>query len=96
VEISHERDARIVRITWSDGATTEYAMRGLRGWCPCAECQGHSGERRFVAVTDPRLEAVEGVGRYAVRLRWADGHETGMYSYSYLRELADYPECRLA
>jgi ATP-binding protein involved in chromosome partitioning len=96
VEISHEPDARIVRITWSDGRSTQYGMRGLRGWCPCAECQGHSGERRFVTVADPRLEAVEGVGRYAVRFLWRDGHQTGMYSYAYLRELADYPECRLS
>jgi ATP-binding protein involved in chromosome partitioning len=95
VEITHDRENRIVRVAWSDGSTTEYTMKGLRGWCPCAECQGHSGERRFVDVRDPRLEAVEGVGRYAVRFLWEGGHQTGMYSYPYLREIADYPECRV-
>jgi ATP-binding protein involved in chromosome partitioning len=94
VDISHDPDHRLVRITWSDGAMTLYAMRGLRGWCPCAECQGHSGERRFISVEDPLLDAVEGVGRYAVRFLWSDGHQTGMYSYPYLREIADYPECK--
>jgi DUF971 family protein len=84
-----------VRIEWSDGVTTRYTMRGLRGWCPCAECQGHSGERRFVNTVDPRLAAIEGVGRYAVRFVWEDGHQTGMYPYAYLRELADDPECRV-
>ena len=68
-------------------------MRGLRGWCPCAQCQGHSGERRFVPTKDPRVTAAEGVGRYAVRFIWDDGHATGMYSYPYLREIAEFPEC---
>ncbi len=95
IEIAHDRERRTVRVTWSDGVTTEYTMKGLRGWCPCAQCQGHSGERNYVDAGDPLLEAVEGVGRYAVRLIWSDGHRTGMYSYGYLRELADFPECRV-
>jgi DUF971 family protein len=70
-------------------------MSGLRGWCPCAQCQGHSGRRGFVEVDDPVLSTVEGVGRYAVRFIWVDGHSTGMYSYPYLRELADLPECKV-
>ena len=66
----------------------------IRGWCPCAACQGHEGTRNFVPVTEAQLVGVEGVGRYAVRLIWADGHETGMYPYDYLRELAEAPECK--
>jgi DUF971 family protein len=69
-------------------------MVGLRGWCPCAGCQGHSGRRNFIAVTEAELVGVEGVGRYAVRFLWADGHETGMYPYDYLRELAEVSECK--
>jgi ATP-binding protein involved in chromosome partitioning len=95
VEISGDKDNRVVRIRWSDGVVNEYTMSGLRGWCPCAQCQGHSGRRGFVSVEDPVLQDVEGVGRYAVRMIWADGHSTGMYSYGYLRELATAPECRL-
>ena len=75
-------------------SSTDYAMAGLRGWCPCAECQGHSGRRDFVRVEGAELAGVEGVGRYAVRFMWTDGHGTGIYSYSYLRELADAPECK--
>jgi ATP-binding protein involved in chromosome partitioning len=94
VEIAQEREREIVRIKWSDGANTEYALAGLRGWCPCAGCQGHGGERRFVDSGNPRLQRVEAVGRYAVRFCWADGHETGMYSFEYLRELAEMDECK--
>lgn len=83
-----------VRIAWSDGATTTYSFRGLRGWCPCAVCQGHSSQTRFVATEDPRPTGSEGVGRYALRFLWADGHSTGMYSFEWLREIADFAECR--
>jgi DUF971 family protein len=95
LEVIQDAESRIVSITWSDGVTTRYKMKGRRGWCPCAQCQGHSGERRFVDVDDPRVSSAEGVGRYAVRFIWDDGHATGMYSYPYLREIADFPECRV-
>ncbi len=92
--IEHEQGSGLLRIDWSDGESTAYRLRGLRGWCPCAMCQGHGGGRNFVDVTEPVLSSFEGVGRYGLRLLWADGHSTGMYSYTYLRELAAYPECR--
>ena len=95
VEISGDSDRGVVRIRWSDGVATEYLTTGLRGWCPCAECQGHSGTHRFVQVEEPKLESAEAVGRYAIRFVWADGHGTGMYSYPYLRELAETAECRV-
>jgi len=94
VEIAQEKEREIVRIKWSDGVSTQYALAGLRGWCPCAGCQGHGGERRFVPSGNPRLQRVEAVGRYAIRFCWADGHETGMYSFDYLRELAETDECK--
>jgi ATP-binding protein involved in chromosome partitioning len=96
VDVSRDDAARLLRIRWSDGVTTEYAYRGLRGWCPCASCQGHSGGRQFIATEAPMLVGVEGVGRYALRLVWADGHGTGMYPHAYLREIAEFRECRPA
>ncbi len=96
VEVSGDKATRVVRIRWSDGVVNDYAMTGLRGWCPCAECQGHSGRRDFVKVEGAELASVEGVGRYAVRFLWSDGHGTGIYSYTYLRELAKAPECKPA
>ncbi len=84
-----------VRIAWSDGRTTSYSFRGLRGWCPCAQCQGHSSETRFVETTGARVTGYEPVGRYALRFLWADGHSTGMYSFDWLKEIAEFPECRV-
>jgi ATP-binding protein involved in chromosome partitioning len=92
--VAVDEKSRTVRIGWSDGQATVYSFRGLRGWCPCAQCQGHSSRTIFIENDDARLTGHEGVGRYALRFLWADGHSTGMYSYDWLREIADFPECK--
>ncbi len=94
VAVDRDDAAAVARISWSDGVVTEYSYAGLRGWCPCAVCQGHASQASFVEADEPRLTGDERVGRYAIRLRWADGHDTGIYSYRWLREIADYGECR--
>ncbi len=94
LEIAHDKERDLVRIRWTDGGMTYYQRRGLRGWCPCAQCQGHGGQRNFVDIDDPRLSGVESVGRYAIRFMWEDGHSTGIYPYGYLLEIAEFPECR--
>lgn len=93
-EVHIDENARAVRIRWSDGLETAYSFEGLRGWCPCATCQGHSSQTRFIPTENPRPTGHEGVGRYALRFLWADGHSTGMYSYQWLRDIADLPECK--
>jgi ATP-binding protein involved in chromosome partitioning len=93
-DVTIDAAAKTVRIRWSDGVATSYSFRGLRGWCPCASCQGHSSQTRFVETGDPKPTGHEGVGRYALRFLWADGHSTGMYSYEWLREIADFAECK--
>ncbi len=93
-ELRAPRGARVVEIVWADGATTPIHHRTLRGFCPCAHCQGHQGPIEWVegmaSLPDAALELVEiaEVGQYAVQLGWGDGHSTGIYSFSYLRELA--------
>jgi len=93
-EVTIDEEAKVVRIGWSDGQQTAYSFHGLRGWCPCAACQGHSSQTRFVHTDNPKPTGYEGVGRYALRFVWADGHSTGMYSYEWLREIADLAECK--
>ncbi|MCB9507220.1 MAG: DUF971 domain-containing protein [Myxococcales bacterium] len=76
-------------ITWSDDTTTRFALAYLRGWCPCAHCQGHFVlEKRFITGVSTTLVDVEPVGSYAMRPRWSDGHDSGIYAFNYLRELA--------
>jgi DUF971 family protein len=86
-EVRREAGGPKVRIEWSDGHISEYPWPYLRGWCPCAGCQGHGTERRFRTGGSTELLQVFAVGRYALGFHWADGHATGIYSYRYLREL---------
>jgi DUF971 family protein len=95
-EVRRKPDQRRVRITWADGHFGEYDYAYLRGWCPCAVCQGHGGERHFVQTRDPLLASINTVGNYALSFAWADGHDAGIYSYRYLREICPCPECSAA
>ncbi|NNM29664.1 MAG: DUF971 domain-containing protein [Akkermansiaceae bacterium] len=83
-----------VALAWSDGTETYVTLEKLREACPCAGCQGEPDALGRV-VTPPRnynersftLVRYETVGGYALQFFWADGHNTGIYSYPYLRGL---------
>jgi DUF971 family protein len=79
----------MTEIEWGDGHRGIYPHAILRGYCPCAGCQGHSGGIRFVDAGDPELMEVQQVGNYALELGWGDGHATGIYTYPFLRRLLD-------
>ncbi|OLD48380.1 MAG: hypothetical protein AUI83_13105 [Armatimonadetes bacterium 13_1_40CM_3_65_7] len=85
---------RLFRVTWDDGAVTEYEWEKLRRACPCAYCSGegafagnvNENTRFSEAQTD--LKEVYVVGRYGLTPEWADGHDTGIYTYKMLRRAA--------
>lgn len=82
-------EAHKLRLSWSDGYAAELDYDYLRGWCPCAGCQGHVGEPRFRPVSQPvDLLEIQPVGNYAITFRWSDGHETGIYRYDFLRQIS--------
>jgi DUF971 family protein len=87
-------EEKMLRILWDDDHLSEYPFPHLRGWCPCASCQGHGGERRFIEVEDPQMVSIATVGNYALNPTWADGHQTGIYTFDYLRRLCACAECR--
>lgn len=91
-EIKQEGDAS-VRITWADGHTCNYRAAELRCVCPCAQCVNEwTGQRTLKPETiseDLTINDLSLVGRYALNFRWSDGHETGIYSFRYLREICE-------
>ena len=95
IAIRSPRGARSTEIDWADGHKSVYPHTVLRGYCPCATCQGHSGEVKFVASTDTQqqLDDIELVGGYAVALKWFDGHSSGIYSFKFLRSLCQCNAC---
>jgi DUF971 family protein len=93
-DIAVDNDRSVVKITWKDGHVTTLPMERLRGWCPCAECQGHGGEMHYVANKVNGVTGAEAVGRYAILFRFNDGHSTGIYRYEHLRKLDPDEESR--
>ena len=94
-EISQESSASL-RITWADERVCDYEAARLRRACPCAQCVNEwTGERtlRPEAISNEvEINDVSVVGRYALNFRWSDGHETGIYSFQYLRDLCEQRE----
>ena len=84
---------RQMEIDWADGHTSLHPHRILRGFCPCAHCQGHQGPIRFQEGGDLELRGIEESGQYALRLVWGDGHATGIYAFSFLRDLCTCSAC---
>ncbi|MCW5980153.1 MAG: DUF971 domain-containing protein [Bryobacteraceae bacterium] len=86
-----------IKIDWKDGQHSDFSLPFLRDHCPCATCTGAHGEppQRPEAsapfqLYKPALKitAVEPVGNYAIRIQWNDGHNSGIYSFQYLRTLS--------
>ncbi len=84
--------ARVLEMTWADGRKFSYPHEILRGYCPCAGCQGHSGQIRFVDGGDLDLRNIEQVGNYALSFTWGDTHGSGIYTFRYLRALGELLE----
>lgn len=79
--------ARVMEITWADGHKSVLSHQILRGYCPCAHCQGHGGTIHFVAGGDLDVREIEQVGNYALKFVWGDRHDSGIYTFRYLRSL---------
>lgn len=88
-EIRRLAEERRLRITWSDDRVCELDYDTLRGYCPCAGCQGHGGGAiRFFRPPAPVApRQIEAVGNYAISIHWSDGHATGIYRFDFLRRL---------
>ena len=99
-QVALDASAQTLSVHWADGHTSTYPLDGLRRACPCAHCQGHGGDAPGPEVFDAPPERewtdvrAETVGGYALRLRWDDGHDTGLYRWTYLRALCPCPACR--
>lgn len=79
-----------ITILWSDGRLTRHTFRRLRYLCQCAYCRDeHTGVRTITWESIPesmKAVRIEPVGSYALKFVWSDGHQTGFYTYPYLRE----------
>jgi DUF971 family protein len=87
----------VLALKWDDGTESFIPLEKLRRACPCAACQGEAdvmgnlyrNPERPLSPNAFQLIRIERVGAYAVEPVWADGHATGIYSFDYLRRVAD-------
>ena len=94
-EIRLSADKTVLSVVFDDGAKVDLSAEYLRVESPSAEVQGHSpaekktiGGKRYV-----RIVALEPVGNYAIKPKFDDGHDTGIFTWRYLFELGEqYPE----
>lgn len=91
----YDEPARALLIEWDDSAVHRIPFEMLRRACPCAACHGEMGSAGRFAVR-PGLEPGEDdladislVGSYGLNVVWADGHNTGIYTFERLRELGE-------
>ena len=94
----YRRDASELEISFADGARFHLPAEYLRVESPSAEVQGH-GPGQKVIVAGRRhvgVMRIEPVGHYAVRIVFDDLHDSGIYSWAYLRALGEEREARWA
>ena len=97
-----------VDIAWKDGHVSHYSFVYLRDACPCALCEDERDKtgRRPGAPAQPapgglpmfkekaRPVVAEPVGKYAIRFKWNDGHDLGIYSWQWLRGICPCDQCK--
>ena len=95
-EVRLHKDRRTLSVRFDDGAAHELSAEMLRVMSPSAEVQGHSPEQRQTVggKRDVTISALEPIGNYAVKITFSDGHDSGLFSWTYLRQLGDEREAR--
>jgi DUF971 family protein len=97
-----------IEIEWRDGHKSAWDFRWLRDACPCATCNAErettgraTGEAKpksqdpfAMYQAPPRPDEVTPVGRYALNFKWNDGHQSGIYSWTYLRSVCQCAICK--
>ena len=83
------KESRILKLVYEDQSEFEFSFEFLRVHSPSADVKGHGPNDAVLQVGKENVDIreIEPVGNYAIRLRFDDGHETGLYSWSYLYEL---------
>jgi DUF971 family protein len=93
-DIKLHQASRVLEIAFDDGASFRLPYEYLRVYSPSAEVRGHGPGQEVLQAgkREVTIDEVEPVGRYALRPKFSDGHDTGIYSWDYLYELGERQE----
>lgn len=94
VDIRLHQATRRLEISFDDGLTAMLTCEYLRVYSPSAEVRGHGAGQEVLQVgkESVNITGIEPVGNYAIRLTFTDGHDTGLYSWDYLYDLAEHQD----
>ena len=90
-EITVRTPSRVLEVAFDDGAVFLLPFEYLRVHSPSAEVKGHGPGQEVLVLgkQDVGIRAGEPVGQYAVKLVFDDGHDSGLFTWKYLRELGE-------
>ena len=96
VEIRLRTRSRVLEVAFEDGERFLLPFEYLRVHSPSAEVKGHGPGQEVLVLgkQNVNITAVEPVGQYAVKLVFDDGHDSGLFTWKYLRELGENRESR--
>lgn len=88
-------DKKYLFIKWDNSTESKIGLKYLRDECPCANCKGETVLLKTFRPPKPNLlspemyivKKIQLVGSYAIQITWNDGHNTGIYSWEYLKKL---------
>jgi DUF971 family protein len=98
LELRVDAARAMLTVSFDTGEKFELPAEYLRVESPSAEVQGHSAAQKQLVTgkRQVRIEILEPVGNYATRIRFDDGHDTGLYSWDYLYRLGKERDSRWA
>ncbi len=90
IDIRLHQASRLLEIKFDNNTECKLSIEFLRVYSPSAEVRGHGAGQETLQIgkEDVNISAIEPVGNYAVKLVFTDGHDTGLYSWDYLYEMA--------
>lgn len=87
-QLNYHRQSRMLDVTFSDGTVAGFSAEFLRVFSPSAEVRGHGKPKLVSNKKQVGISKLQPIGHYAVKLVFDDGHDSGIYSWPYLHQLA--------
>ena len=89
-EIKLHQKSKLLEIVFDDNTECKLSCEMLRVYSPSAEVQGHSPDQAVLQIGKENVNIIEisPVGNYAIKIKFSDGHDTGLFSWAYLHHLA--------
>ncbi|MGM0571689.1 gamma-butyrobetaine hydroxylase-like domain-containing protein [Marinobacter sp.] len=93
-DIRIRKQSRLLQLDYDDGTRFELPFEFLRVWSPSAEVRGHGTGPGTLQTgkKDVMVTGAEMVGNYALKLSFSDGHDSGLFTWDYLRDLGEHQQ----